>query len=162
MLERIKDEGSSCFSVVVLNSSEGKDEGSPTGLFDRLRRYWKARSRLLFLAFGRFDRWKFRTMPDAFEMVDVSDLLGGVPAISVSPRRTKFSDFIEGDDLERVREAGADVFIRLGFRILRGGILTAAPAGVWSFHYGDNRVNRGGPAGYWEVLLSWPTTGSIL
>jgi hypothetical protein len=34
--------------------------------------------------------------------------------------------------------------------------------GVWSFHHGDNRVNRGGPAGFWEVFRGWPATGAVL
>ena len=162
MLERILAEGHARFSVVVLNGSSEEGQGPPTGPIDRLRRYWKARDRLPYILFERFDRWKFRPERDAFESVDVSDLFEGIPTVEVSPRKTKFSDFIEGDDLDRVREADVDLFIRLGFRILRGGILTAAPAGVWSFHHGDNRVNRGGPAGVWEVFLGWPTTGSVL
>ena len=35
-------------------------------------------------------------------------------------------------------------------------------SGVWSYHHGDNRVNRGGPAGFWEVFEQWDVTGSIL
>ncbi len=162
MLERVLAEGNASFDVVVLNTGRGPAEAPPAGILDRLGRHWRTRDRLLFRAFDRFDRRKFRTTPDAFEDVDVSDLLAGVPVVEVSPRRTKFSDFIEGDDLERVRAAGVDLFIRLGFRILRGGILTTAPLGVWSFHHGDNRHNRGGPAGYWEVFLGWSTTGSVL
>jgi hypothetical protein len=54
------------------------------------------------------------------------------------------------------------VLIRLGFRILRGGILTAAPHGVWSYHHGDNDRYRGGPPGFWEVMEGTPVTGTIL
>ncbi len=162
MLERILAEGHARFEVVVLNSGDEAEVAPPSGLFDRLRRYWKARDQFLFLLFDRFDRRKFRFAPDAFEMVDCSDLLSDVTVIPVTPRRTRFSDFIEGEDLARVKEAGVDVFLRLGFRILRGEVLRAAPGGVWSFHHGDNRVNRGGPAGYWEVLLRWATTGATL
>ena len=42
---------------------------------------------------------------------------------------TKVTDTIEAHDVERVRALRPDVLIRLGFRILRGGILTAAPHG---------------------------------
>src|SRR2546427_6485060 len=31
-----------------------------------------------------------------------------------------------------------------------------------SYHHGDNRVNRGGPPGYWEVMESSPVTGTML
>ena len=55
------------------------------------------------------------------------------------------------------------MLIRLGFRILRGGILTAAPHGVWSYHHeGDNDRYRGGPPGFWEVMEGTPVAGTIL
>jgi len=50
----------------------------------------------------------------------------------------------------------------MGFRILRGDILTVAKYGIWSYHHGDNSVNRGGPAGFWEVFQKWDITGVIL
>ena len=31
-----------------------------------------------------------------------------------------------------------------------------------SFHHGDNRVNRGGPSGFWEVLNDIPSSGFII
>jgi hypothetical protein len=34
--------------------------------------------------------------------------------------------------------------------------------GILSFHHGDNRVNRGGPTGVWEVLNGEPTSGLTL
>ena len=75
MLERILAEANARFDVVVLNGGSGEDVGPPTGVLDRIRRYWRVRRQLLFIAFKRFDHAKFRTSPDAFEMVDVSDLL---------------------------------------------------------------------------------------
>jgi hypothetical protein len=34
--------------------------------------------------------------------------------------------------------------------------------GVWSYHHGDNLVNRGGPNSFWEVMQGDPVTGSVL
>ena len=64
--------------------------------------------------------------------------------------------------LAQIRDARPDVLLRFGFRILKGPILQAARYGVWSYHHGDNHVNRGGPAGFWEVMHEHPTTGSVL
>ncbi len=94
--------------------------------------------------------------------VDASALLAGIPSITVNPEQTRFSDYFPDEDVASIRSADLDVIIRIGFRILRGDILHCARAGVWSFHHGDNRVNRGGPAGFWEVMESWPVTGSVL
>jgi hypothetical protein len=65
-------------------------------------------------------------------------------------------------DLEKIREEEFDLLIRCGNGILRGPILTAARLGVLSFHHGDNLVNRGGPAGFWEVYHRQEKTGFIL
>lgn len=40
--------------------------------------------------------------------------------------------------------------------------MKSANYGIWSYHHGDNNVNRGGPAGFWEVMEHWDVTGSIL
>jgi hypothetical protein len=100
--------------------------------------------------------------PDAFEPRRLDELLAGVPVIEVSPARAKWSDRLSDAELERIRAADLDVLIRLGFRVLRGGVLTVARYGIWSFHHGDNRINRGGPPGFWESMQGWPETGSIL
>ncbi len=160
MLERIAREGHAQFAFVVLN--DGGAAPQSTGPGRRILNYWKQRDRLLYALFGRLDRRRSLDGPSAFEETDVSDLLADVPSITVSPRRTRFSDYLSEADVQAVRDQRLDVLIRLGFRILRGEILDAAEVGVWSFHHGDNRRNRGGPAGTWEVLLQWPVTGSML
>jgi hypothetical protein len=80
------------------------------------------------------------------------------PTISKSGYVYRFA----ADEVERVRAAGCDVLIRGGLGILRGEILEASTFGILSFHHGDNRVNRGGPAGFWESYLEWPATGFII
>ena len=40
--------------------------------------------------------------------------------------------------------------------------MNVAKYGIWSYHHGDNHLNRGGPPGFWESLEAWPETGSIL
>ena len=101
-------------------------------------------------------------LPDASKRIDCTLLLADCHLIKVHPRRQNFSDYIEGDELASIQTQSIDVFVRLGFRILRGGILQCARYGIWSYHHGDNIVNRGGPPAYWEVMESWPETGSVL
>ncbi|MDE2433087.1 MAG: hypothetical protein KGN37_09590 [Burkholderiales bacterium] len=95
-------------------------------------------------------------------VVQSPEIFKGIATILVDPIQTKWSDSFGEADLRDIRTHQVDVFIRLGFRILRGGILGAARYGVWSYHHGDNLINRGGPAGFWEVMESWPETGSVL
>jgi hypothetical protein len=80
------------------------------------------------------------------------------PIVSKSGFVYRFSDA----DLAAVRAVEADVLVRCGNGILKGGILSAATHGVVSMHHADNRVNRGGPAGFWEVYKRQPETGFIV
>ena len=66
------------------------------------------------------------------------------------------------DDLRAIKEQDLDVIIRFGFNILRGKILTAARYGVWSYHHADNRINRGGPPGFWEFYRNQDTISATL
>jgi hypothetical protein len=80
------------------------------------------------------------------------------PTISKSGLVYRFS----AEEVAKVRSLDCDVLIRGGIGILRGDILTASRFGILSFHHGDNRVNRGGPAGFWESYYGWPATGFII
>ena len=66
------------------------------------------------------------------------------------------------DDLQRIRALELDALVRCGNGILKGEILSAARDGVISLHHADNRVNRGGPAGFWEVYEGRPQTGFVV
>jgi hypothetical protein len=155
MLEEIQREPGVEIVLVVRNAS-------PSVRRPLLRRIWDNRTFALYQLWRLVDRRLFPASPDAFGPCDLGTILDGVPVIEVTPIETKFSDTFAAADIERIREYRVDLFLRLGFRILRGNILTVAPVGVWSFHHGDNHVNRGGPPGVWEVLLNDPATGSIL
>ena len=66
-------------------------------------------------------------------------------------------------DIEKIKSLNLDLILRgnaLG--IFKGGIITAAKDGILSFHHGDNRWHRGGPAAFWEVYLRKPSTGFVL
>jgi hypothetical protein len=126
------------------------------------RRIVKHRRHLLYMVYRWLDSRVFRPRPNAFEPQDLGPLLDGVPVLDVLPCRTRYSDYFSADDLAAIKREDLDVIVRLGFRIIRGKILSAARAGVWSFHHGDADRFRGGPAGFWEVFLRAPTTGSVL
>ena len=66
------------------------------------------------------------------------------------------------EDLSLIADCNLDCIIRCGSGILRGKILDISEYGVISFHHGDNRTNRGGPSGFWEVLNSEPSSGFII
>ncbi len=117
---------------------------------------------LLYRIYRQIDRRLFRVGIDAFATRDLRSLLSDAETIEVVPEQSKFSDRFSAGDLARISSYKLDVLVRFGFRILRGGILTSARYGIWSYHHGDDRTNRGGPAGTWEVFLGQHTTGAVL
>lgn len=164
MIEAIRDSDAAEVCLVVLNDVQQptRHKGLVRKVSDNLGRLgtvltWKAMDAV-------YDAFVDRnpTLPDAFETVSARALLGDVPVHRVQPVQTRWSDSVRETDLEHIRSYDLDVLVRCGFRILRGGILDAATHGVWSYHHGDNRVNRGGPPGFWESLEGWPETGSTL
>lgn len=99
---------------------------------------------------------------DHFEAFDLSHTVRGRltvnPIVSPSGFVYRFSQ----SDIERIRALGLDVLIRCGSGIFRGAILGACRLGIISFHHGDNRINRGIPAGFWECYHGWPQTGFVI
>ena len=144
--------------VVVIKNEASESQESP----GRLKSYWRNRAFLLYALYGKIDERRVKVTPDAFEPVDLKPLLGETPVIPVMPEMKKYSDWFPEDALKQIREYDLDVAVCFGFRILKGEALKIARHGVWSFHHGDNLVNRGGPAGFWEVMEGLPVTGSIL
>ena len=128
----------------------------------RLRNYWRNRKYLLFALYNRLDSGAQLGDADAFEELDLHELLADCPVLGVMPIMKNFSDWFPAEAVEEVRGYELDVAISFGFRILRGESLSIARNGVWSYHHGDNLVNRGGPAGFWEVMDESSISGSVL
>ena len=156
VLEDVRASGCAQLALVVENRAT---DPVPPGFF---RKLWALRHHLLYALYTRLDTRIFRTAPDAFELCDIADLVAGLPVVQVTPDQTEFSDRFPDPAVDEILSHRLDVALRFGFRILRGRALTIARHGVWSYHHGDNQVNRGGPAGFWEVVEGQPTTGTVL
>lgn len=97
-----------------------------------------------------------------FDKLDLSKLIPH--SLEINPEISK-SGFIfryPKKDIDKVKSLNLDLLIRFGSGILRGDILEASKLGVISFHHGDNRINRGGPPGFWEVYYKEDSTGFII
>jgi hypothetical protein len=155
----INDIQSSGFAKICLVVKNEAEVGQPRG---RLRSYWKNRKYLLYAFYNRVDDRVSLPEENAFEDVDTEELLADVPVLGVLPIMKKFSDWFPEDAVAEIRAHDLDVVISFGFRILRGEALRIAKHGVWSYHHGDNLVNRGGPAGFWEVMEGSAVSGAVL
>ena len=95
---------------------------------------------------------RYKLSEGDFEVIKVS------PIISKSGLSYTYND----SDLKKIKSANLQLLVRGGRGILRGKILTCCPDGIISFHHADNDVNRGGPAGFWEVYNKQSRTGFII
>ena len=156
IINEIKASSIADICLVVKNEAPGQEPLS------RLEAYWKNRNYLLYALYSRLDGRGAMAETDAFEQVDVAESLTDCPVLGVLPVMKKFSDWFPEEAIEKIRAYDLDVAISFGFRILRGEALRIAKHGVWSYHHGDNLVNRGGPAGFWEVIDASRISGSML
>lgn len=155
MLRILKDSNYAEITFIVSRISEEPKRPS------FIRRVWNLRNHILYILVSNYDLKKNHQYSTAFGSKNLKEIIQ-CEELSVKPIETKFSDRLCKEDVKKIKEKNVDVFIRLGFKILRGDILNSAKYGIWSFHHGDNTVNRGGPAGVWEVLKRWDTSGVIL
>jgi methionyl-tRNA formyltransferase len=77
------------------------------------------------------------------------------PKVSKSGLVYRFQE----DDIEKIKEFNLDLMIRMGSGILKGEVLKSSLFGIVSFHHADNKINRGGPACFWEVFKKIASTG---
>jgi len=156
MLEEIMRSDYATLDLVVLNDAQ---KSLHQNYWTGLRVDWEY---LLYNLYRKLDRWLYSPAVDAFSVRNAATLLGTVPVIKVKPDREKYADVFTESDVEKIKKHGIDVLIRLGFRILKGDILSASKFGIWSYHNGDSEYIRGGPSGFWEVFENHAVTGATL
>lgn len=154
MIRKVRDSGLATFEVLITNGAQDKPKTFVKKITSRLQ-YFTA------VAYLTLEQKFLPGRPDAFGARSFEDLLPDVPRLEVKPRKTAFRDYIEGEDLEKVRSYDLDILLCRGFRILGGEILELPRFGVWSYHHGDNDVNRGRPAIFWETMQWWENVGVI-
>lgn len=156
VVEEIQASGFAEIAVVIKNEAPSKPNPG------RLKSYWRNRKYLLYALYEKLDERRVKVSPNAFEPVDITALVADRPVVPVLPTMKAYSDWFPEEALKQIRDFDLDVALSFGFRILKGDALKIARHGVWSFHHGDNFINRGGPAGFWEVMDGIPITGSVL
>jgi hypothetical protein len=147
---------------VVVNEAGESPVPRKLPILQRAARWIENRDALAYAAYQRFDARRYPPARDPEAPEDLTPEIGEPLVIPVMPRMTKHCDYFPDDAVARLRAQELDVLLRFGFRILKGAALSSARYGVWSFHHGDNTINRGGPAGFWEVMEGHRATGAVL
>ena len=105
---------------------------------------------------------KIFKLKNPIEIGDIQKKLGTVDSIMLSPKRKGFLDIFSDEESDLISNYKLDIILRHEFNIIRGKILQSAKHGIWSFHHGDNDINRGGPSCFWEIILNQKYIGVTL
>jgi hypothetical protein len=163
VLDRITADGTAQIALVILNGATSSAAAGDGGRWtERARTWYRNRHLLAFSLYQRLDERRYRPALDPTRPVDLTPRLAGAATLTVQPRTSSFCDYFEESDLATIATYDLDVALRLGFGILKAGALQIARHGVWSYHHGDNAVDRGGPAGFWEVAEQHEVTRAVL
>jgi hypothetical protein len=150
-------------AALVVHPVAADSRGARLRASIRSQGFYRTLSKVAFAAIAKIER-RFLA-PDLKDFVaakEIGERCDQIVRIDPLPSSSGLIHRFADADVEVVKGLGLDLLVRCGAGILRGNILGAARCGVLSMHHGDNRVNRGGPAGFWEVLHRQPATGFIV
>ncbi len=82
--------------------------------------------------------------------------------LTTDPEKPSSRNRFRDADIEKCRNFDCDILINFGLSELHGDILGVPRLGIWSYHFADNRVNKGMPPGFWEFYYDDPVTGVTL
>jgi hypothetical protein len=94
--------------------------------------------------------------------IGLLEKINSIDKIYLYPEKKGFLDIFSFEDSKEIKNINVDLLIRTEFNIIRGDILDCLKYGIWSFHHGDNRVNRGGPPCFWELIEKHKNVGVTL
>ena len=154
-LKRIVNSDYAEFSLIIFTECTNISKS-------QLHTFWLNKDKIGYYLFNKIDEKLFQGEPDAFIPKNILNILLGVPTIKLIPIQKGDSDNFEASGIERIKEYKLDILIRMGSGPLPGDVLTISKYGIWSYYHGDNRTNRGGPPGFWEVVEGGSETGAIL
>lgn len=154
MLLRVYEIETSEIVLLVKNKAFQKKEEGKNINFPFSQHYF-------YSLYKKFDRKYFRSSPDAFEPREVN-FLSDIPVIEVEPKQEDGCQHFDKIAVDTIKKYKIDLFVKLGFKELKGDILKVSRFGIWSYHHGNIKYNRGEPPGFWEVFEKRDEVGSTL
>jgi len=143
--------------VVLAIFNEGSNSATP-GVTKPCRQT----SSFAYAIFNKAEARISRCKPNALESKKLQALVEGVVSIKVCAKQNQGLTYFAKEDIQRISQCELDVLFAAGMGDLSGDILDVPRYGVWCYQHSDTRVHRGGPPGFWEVMLKRPTAGSTL
>lgn len=96
---------------------------------------------------------------DHLAKFDLSEAVKGSICVELAASKSSFIQSYGERDLIEIRKLNFDVLIQCGSGILDAEVQRSARFGVIAMHHADDRIDSGGPPGFWEVYLKQDSTG---
>lgn len=171
LIQQLNEVGDIEFSIILSEGiyTHNNSTGSKTLHFIKQNGLFRTISVMLFKLQSKAERFILKKTEKDFAKYattfDIKELAFITNELNVKAHYSK-SGFVvryQQEDLEKIKTLNLDLLIRINTPgIFKGEILSVAKHGLISFHHGDNRWNRGGPPGFWEVYYKKPATGFII
>lgn len=150
--------------LVLLIKDGRKSNDNPNNLNAKLKRLLKSRNVIGTILFKLQQKIESRLFKERLT-VDKSKIISDlniINKIEVKPFRKGYLDIFDKNCVKEIEKYNLDIILRHEFNIIRGELLNVPKYGIWSFHHGDNSINRGGPPGFWEIVLKQTSVGVTL
>jgi hypothetical protein len=110
----------------------------------------------------KIDKLIFKVKNEYDTKIDLNSLLNNIPQFEIKPFEFNRKYILKDDDIFKIERYNLDVIISFAKIQLFGIILRIPKFGIWMFDHYDNRAIATSNPGYWESVLGWPETGSVL
>jgi hypothetical protein len=137
------------FKLVILNDGPKKSDKSNGNT-------------IVYSIFNRIDEIICTKEPNPFTLKSAAELFCNVPIIKLTSIKINNDWSINAADIKKIKEYQLDVLIKFGFEYLQCDTFNVSKFGTWFYYHGDDRIMKGGPPGFWEVVENWSETGSAL
>ncbi len=162
IIQKILDDKDLTLSLVIIDGR--KKNKNPRSFKNKFSRLISSKNKIGIILYNiqYYIEKKIFGQKFTVEKSKIKKLLNETETISLKPKRKGFLDVFNSSDSQIIENYKLDIILRHEFNIIRGPILKSSKYGIWSFHHGDNSINRGGPPGFWEIVLNQPNIGVTL
>ena len=111
---------------------------------------------LIYLFHENLDKYIFRNEFDYDKKINILDLIKEVPLISYDSTEGIPGDNVIDEIHKKIKNYKIDLILNFGVALLNNDLLNISRYGIWSYNIGDNKIIRGTPSVYWEIVKKFP------
>jgi len=114
---------------------------------------------LFYRLHDKLDKHVFKGEYDFNKKINILTLINEVPLVSFESSENNPGDNINKEIPLKIKDLRIDLILNLGGAAIDNLSLKSPRYGIWSYNIGDNRIIRGFPPCYWEIVKKAPEIG---